>query len=43
MLSEFFESPSRMKELRGGLDGHLLEGFAQELCQDCETATGHGF
>lgn len=33
MLSEFFESPSRMKELRGGRDGHLLEGFAQELCQ----------
>jgi integrase/recombinase XerD len=32
MLSEFFESPSRIKELSGGRDGHLLEGFARELC-----------
>src|SRR5664280_395980 len=33
MLSEFFGSPSRIQELREGQDGHLLEGFAQELCQ----------
>ena len=33
MLSEFFESPSRIEELSDGRDGHLLEGFAQELCQ----------
>jgi len=33
MFSEFFESPSRIQELREGQDGHLLEGFAQELCQ----------
>ena len=33
MLSEFFESPSRIQNLRDGPDGRLLEGFAQELCQ----------
>lgn len=33
MLSEFFESPTRIQELHDGPDGHLLEGFAQELCQ----------
>jgi hypothetical protein len=33
MFSEFFGSPSRIQELREGQDGHLLEGFAQELCQ----------
>ena len=33
MLSEFFESSSRIQELRAGPDGCLLEGFAQELCQ----------
>jgi integrase/recombinase XerD len=33
MLSEFFESPSHIQELRAGRDGHLLEGFAQELGQ----------
>ena len=33
MLSEFFESASRIQKLRGGPDGQLLEGFAQELCQ----------
>jgi integrase/recombinase XerD len=33
MLSEFFESSSRIQELRAGPDGRLLEGFAQELCQ----------
>src|ERR1039457_4862563 len=32
MLSEFFESPSRIQELHDGPDGHLLEGFAQQLC-----------
>ena len=33
MLAEFFESPSRIQELRDGPDGRLLDGFAQELCQ----------
>lgn len=33
MLEEFFDSPLRIQELRDGPDGHLLEGFAQELCQ----------
>jgi integrase/recombinase XerD len=33
MLSEFFGSASRIQELREGQDGHLLDGFAQELCQ----------
>lgn len=33
MLAEFFESPLRMQQLRGGPDGHVLEGFAQELFQ----------
>lgn len=33
MLTEFFESPLRIQELRNGPDGRLLEGFAQELCQ----------
>jgi integrase/recombinase XerD len=33
MLAEFFDSPLRIQELRDGPDGHLLEGFAQELCQ----------
>ena len=33
MLSEFFESPLRIKELSEGRDGHLLKGFAQDLCQ----------
>ena len=33
MLSEFFESPTRIQELHGSPGGHLLEGFAQELCQ----------
>ena len=31
MLSEFFESPSRIQEIHDGPGGHLLEGFAQEL------------
>jgi site-specific recombinase XerD len=33
MLSEFFGSASRIQELCEGQDGHLLDGFAQELCQ----------
>jgi hypothetical protein len=33
MLSGFFESSSRIQELRAGPDGRVLEGFAQELCQ----------
>ncbi len=33
MLSEFFESPSRIQELHDGPGGHRLEMFAQELCQ----------
>ena len=31
MLSEFFDSPLRVQELRDSPGGHLLEGFAQEL------------
>ena len=34
MLSEFFESPTRIQELHKFSDGALLEGFAQELCQE---------
>lgn len=34
MLSEFFDSSSRIQELRAGPDGRVLEGFAQELCQE---------
>ncbi len=33
MLSEFFESSSRIQELCAGPDGRVLEGFALELCQ----------
>ena len=33
MLSEFFDSSSRIQELRAGPDGRVLEGFAKELCQ----------
>jgi hypothetical protein len=33
MLAVFFDSPSRMQQLRDGPDGRLLEGFAQDLCQ----------
>ncbi|MGH9437674.1 MAG: tyrosine-type recombinase/integrase [Terriglobia bacterium] len=32
MLAEFFESPLRIRELRDGPEGHLIEEFAQELC-----------
>lgn len=33
MLTEFFESPIRIREVRGGPVGPLLEGFAQGLCR----------
>jgi hypothetical protein len=33
MLAEFFDSPSSIRKLRDGSQGHLPEGFAQELCQ----------
>ena len=32
MLTEFFESPLRIQELRDGPDGRLLEGFAGKSC-----------
>ena len=31
MLAEYFESPSRIQEIRGRPAGRLLEGFAQVL------------
>jgi hypothetical protein len=33
MLIQYFKSPSRIEELHNGQGGHLLEGFAQTLCQ----------
>ena len=33
MLAEYFESPLRIQEIRGCPEGHLLEGFTQELYQ----------
>lgn len=33
MLAEFFDSPLRIRELRDGPEGRLLEGFAREMCQ----------
>jgi integrase/recombinase XerD len=33
MLTEFFESPQRIQEIRGGPNGCLLEGFADQMCQ----------
>jgi site-specific recombinase XerD len=33
MMTEFFESPLRILQLRGGQDGPLLDIFAQELLQ----------
>jgi len=33
MLVEFFDSPSRIRELRDGSEGRLLEAFSRELCQ----------
>ena len=44
MLAEFFESPSLIRKLRDGSHGHLLESFADELCQAgyaVITARGH--
>jgi integrase/recombinase XerD len=32
MLTEFFESPQRIQELRDGPYGRLLEGFADQMC-----------
>lgn len=32
MLAEFFASPLRIRELRDGPEGRLLEGFAREIC-----------
>lgn len=31
MFKHFFTGPARIRELRDGLGGHLLEGFAEEL------------
>jgi hypothetical protein len=31
MLAEYFESPSRIQEIRSRPAGHLLEGFAEVL------------
>ena len=33
MMTEFFESPFRILQLRGGQDGRLLDVFIQELVQ----------
>jgi len=33
MLTEFFESPQRIQELRDGPNGCLLEGFADQMCR----------
>ena len=33
MFEQFFNSTLRIQELRDGPSGHLLEGFAAELCQ----------
>lgn len=33
MLAEYFESHLRIQEIRGCSEGHLLEGFNQELYQ----------
>ena len=33
MLAEYFESPIRIEEIRNSPEGHLLEGFVQELYQ----------
>src|SRR5260370_18288699 len=33
MLIQYFKRPSRIEELRNWPGGHLLEGFAQTLCQ----------
>jgi len=44
MLTEFFDSPLRIRQLREGPNGRFLEGFAQELSQAGYaeiTARGH--
>src|SRR3954447_20435215 len=33
MLADYIESPQRIQQLRGGPDGQVVEGFAQELCR----------
>jgi hypothetical protein len=33
MLVRYFRRPSRIEQLRSSTGGHLLEGFAQTLCQ----------
>ena len=33
MLTKLFKSPVRVRELRDGRNGPLLEGFAHKLCQ----------
>jgi integrase/recombinase XerD len=33
MLAKYFESPLRIQEIRNYPEGHLLEGFTQELYQ----------
>ena len=35
MLVRYFRRPSRIEQLRSSTGGHLLEGFAKELSQDC--------
>jgi NitT/TauT family transport system ATP-binding protein len=35
MLVRYFRLPSRIEQLRSSTGGHLLEGFAKELSQDC--------
>jgi integrase/recombinase XerD len=33
MLIQYFKRPARIEELHDGQGGHLLEGFAQTLCE----------
>ena len=39
MLENFFDGPLRVKTVRSGLSGRLLEGFAEDLCQTGYTKT----
>jgi site-specific recombinase XerD len=34
MLSEFFQSPTRVRDLKGGPAGSFVASFAEKLCQD---------
>lgn len=34
MFEQFFDRPSRIRSLRSGPGGSMLEGFAKELCQE---------